>query len=108
MLYDVIIVGGGPAGLSAPLTLGRARKRVLLCDVGPPRNEAAQHIHSFVTRDGVIPAEFRRIALQQFIPYTNVETRGVGVEGSTVSAMRSRFVSRPAARRPVELSYARG
>ena len=48
---DVVIVGGGPAGLAAALTLGRARKRVLLCDSGPRRNAAATHIHNFVTRD---------------------------------------------------------
>jgi thioredoxin reductase len=56
MVYDVFIVGGGPAGLSAALTLGRARKRVLLSDSGPRRNAAAEHVHGFVTRDGVISA----------------------------------------------------
>ena len=80
MLYDVLIVGGGPAGLSAALTLGRARKRVLLCDAGPRRNAAAQHVHGFVTRDGVAPADFRRIGRQQLEPYRNVEVRDVAVE----------------------------
>ena len=75
MAYDVVIVGGGPAGLSAALTLGRARKEVLLCDAGPPRNAAAEHIHGFVTRDGITPPEFRRIGRQQLEPYNNVETR---------------------------------
>src|SRR5688500_17174954 len=60
MIYDVVIVGGGPAGLSAALALGRARKRVLLCDSGPRRNAAAEHLHNFVTRDGTPPEEFRR------------------------------------------------
>ncbi|MFT3775000.1 MAG: NAD(P)/FAD-dependent oxidoreductase [Minicystis sp.] len=75
MSYDVVIVGGGPAGLSAALALGRARKRVLLCDSGPPRNAAAHQIHNFVTRDGTPPAEFRRIAREQLVPYASVEVR---------------------------------
>ena len=79
MRYDVVIVGGGPAGLSAALTLGRARKRVLLCDAGPPRNAAAVHVYNFVTRDGVTPAEFRRVGRQQLEPYTGVDTRDARV-----------------------------
>lgn len=77
MLYDVVIVGAGPAGLSAALALGRARKRVLLCDAGPRRNAAAEHIHNFVTRDGITPAEFRRQGREQLQAYGNVETRDV-------------------------------
>lgn len=80
MSFDVVIVGGGPAGLSAALQLGRARKRVLLCDSGPRRNAAAVHIHGFVTRDGTPPAEFRRIGRQQLEPYASVEARDVRVE----------------------------
>ena len=80
MIYDVVIAGGGPAGLAAALTLGRARKRVLLCDAGPPRNAAAVHVHNFVTRDGITPAEFRRIGRQQLEPYAGVETREVRVD----------------------------
>lgn len=78
--FDIVIVGGGPAGLSAALNLGRARKRVLLCDAGPRRNAAAEQIHGFVTRDGTPPADFRRMGRQQFAPYTSVEARDVGVE----------------------------
>ncbi|HZH16143.1 MAG TPA: NAD(P)/FAD-dependent oxidoreductase [Archangium sp.] len=66
---DVVIIGGGPAGLSAALMLGRARKQVLLCDGGSPRNSAAEGIHGFVTRDGTPPQEFRRIAREQLAPY---------------------------------------
>jgi thioredoxin reductase len=80
MSYDVVIVGGGPAGLAAALTLGRARKRVLLCDAGPRRNAAAVHVHNFVTRDGITPSEFRRIGRQQLESYCNVEIRDVPVE----------------------------
>lgn len=80
MTYDVVIAGGGPAGLAAALTLGRARKRVLLCDAGPRRNAAAVHVHNFVTRDGITPAEFRRVGRQQLEPYPNVETREARIE----------------------------
>lgn len=75
---DVVIVGGGPGGLSAALALGRAAKRVLLCDAGAPRNSAAEHMHGFVTRDGIAPAEFRRIAREQLRPYA-VTSKEVGV-----------------------------
>jgi thioredoxin reductase len=83
MKYDVVIVGGGPAGLAAALTLGRARKRVLLCDSGSPRNAAAEQVHNFVTRDGVTPADFRRIARQQLEPYGNVAVRDERVRDIT-------------------------
>lgn len=80
MRYDVVIAGGGPAGLAAALTLGRARKRTLLCDAGSPRNAAARLVQNFVTRDGIPPAEFRRIAREQLAAYPNVETRDTPVE----------------------------
>jgi thioredoxin reductase len=78
--FDVVIVGGGPAGLSAALNLGRARRHVLLSDAGPARNAAAEHIHGFVTRDGTPPAEFRRIAREQLQPYAGVVVRDARVE----------------------------
>jgi thioredoxin reductase len=77
-VVDVVIVGGGPAGLSAALALGRARKRVLLCDAGPRRNAAAVHLQNFVTRDGTPPEELRRIGRQQLGAYPSVEVREVG------------------------------
>ncbi len=80
MLFDVVIIGGGPAGLSAALNLGRGRKRVLLCDSGPRRNAAAEQIHGFVTQDGTPPTEFRRIGRRQLETYPNVEARDVAVE----------------------------
>jgi thioredoxin reductase len=88
-VYDTIIVGGGPGGLSAALALGRARRRVLLCDSGPRRNAAADQIHNFVTRDGTPPDEFRRIGRQQLATYPNVEARDVRVE--TISGTRGAF-----------------
>ena len=54
--YDVMVVGGGAAGLSAALTLGRARRSVLIVDAGEPRNAPASGVHGFLTRDGVNPA----------------------------------------------------
>lgn len=80
MPFDVAIVGGGPAGQSAALILGRACKRVVLFDAGPPRNAAAQEIHGFVTRDGTPPAELRRVARAQLAPYEAVEVRDARVE----------------------------
>lgn len=79
MTYDVVIVGGGPAGLSAALALGLARKRVLLCDFGARRNTAAQHIHNFVTRDGSPPSEFRSVGRDQLMNYPSVEVRDARV-----------------------------
>lgn len=89
MPYDVVIIGGGPAGLSAALAFGRSRKRVLLCDGGARRNAAAEHMHNFVTRDGTPPAEFRRIGREQLTPYPSVEVRDVRIEG--VSGARGAF-----------------
>src|ERR671928_748427 len=55
--YDVVIVGGGAAGLSAALVLGRARRRVAVVDAGAPRNAPAAHMHGFLSRDGMPPAD---------------------------------------------------
>ena len=55
--YDVAIVGGGPAGLSAALVLGRARRRVVVVDAGAPRNAPAAHMQGFLSRDGASPAD---------------------------------------------------
>jgi thioredoxin reductase len=88
--YDVIIVGGGPAGLSAALALGRARKRVLLCDSGPRRNGRAERLHNFATRDGTPPAEFRQIAREELAQYPNVATRDVCID--SISGERGAFV----------------
>lgn len=83
MNYDIVIVGGGPGGLSGALALGRARKKVLVCDAGPRRNAAAVEMHNFVTRDGIAPQEFRRLAREQLQQYTTVEIRDVSVERVT-------------------------
>lgn len=77
--FDVIIVGGGPAGLSAALVLGRCRRRVLVCDAGQPRNAASHGLHLFLTRDGIEPAQFLTIAREQLRPYDSVELRSTRV-----------------------------
>lgn len=82
--FEVIIVGGGPAGLSAALVLGRCRRRVLVCDAGQPRNAASHGLHLFLTRDGIEPAEFLSIAREQLKPYETVELR----EGFVTKARR--------------------
>jgi thioredoxin reductase len=71
--YDVLIAGGGPAGLSAALLLGRSRRSALVCDGGEPRNAASPAAHSFLTQDGTPPLELRRIAREQLAPYASVE-----------------------------------
>lgn len=71
--YEVIIIGGGPAGLSAALMLGLARRRVLVIDSSRPRNAAAPISHGFLTRDGVPPGEIAAAARDQLSAYANVE-----------------------------------
>ncbi|PBC65367.1 thioredoxin reductase [Streptomyces sp. Tue6028] len=56
--YEVVVVGGGTAGLSAALVLGRARRRTLVVDAGEPRNAPAAHMQGYLSRDGMPPAEF--------------------------------------------------
>ncbi|WP_054026475.1 NAD(P)/FAD-dependent oxidoreductase [Bacillus sp. FJAT-28004] len=71
-LIDVVIIGGGPAGLNAALVLGRARKSVVVIDEGRPRNRITRETHGFLTRDGISPGEFRRIAKEQINAYPSV------------------------------------
>src|SRR6476619_2420722 len=54
---DVVIVGGGPAGLSAAIVLGRCRRRVLVCDVGQPRNQASRAVHCLLGHEGMSPSD---------------------------------------------------
>ncbi|MEU0212065.1 NAD(P)/FAD-dependent oxidoreductase [Streptomyces canus] len=70
--YEVIVIGGGAAGLSAALVLGRARRHTLVVDAGEPRNTPSAHMQGFLTRDGMPPAEFLAIGRE--------EIKGYGVE----------------------------
>jgi thioredoxin reductase len=70
--YDVVVVGGGAAGLSAALVLGRARRRVAVVDAGAPRNAPAAHMQGFLSRDGMPPAELLAVG--------RAEIAGYGVE----------------------------
>lgn len=74
-MYDAIIIGGGPAGLQAALTLGRMHRRTLLLDSGEYRNGTVRHAHNLLTNDGRDPAELRRIARAEIAAYDTVETR---------------------------------
>jgi thioredoxin reductase len=81
-MFDVIIVGAGPAGLSAALMLGRSRRRVLVCDTGRPRNAPSRAMHGYLTRDGIPPSEFLKIAREQMQQYETVELRDAEVVGA--------------------------
>lgn len=72
-MHDVIIVGGGPAGLQAALTLGRIHRSVLLLDSGRYRNESVAHLHNFLSHDGTPPATFRAEARADLDAYADVE-----------------------------------
>jgi len=77
--WEVVIVGAGPAGLSAALILGRCCRRVLVCDRGTPRSWASHAMHAYLSRDGIPPAEFRDIALSELKRYPTVSVRDEAV-----------------------------
>lgn len=68
-MQDAIIIGGGAAGLSAALQLGRSRRTVTVVDAGQPRNAPSPHAHGFLTRDGVAPLELTRLGRADLEPY---------------------------------------
>ncbi|WP_258804701.1 NAD(P)/FAD-dependent oxidoreductase [Pseudarthrobacter sp. NS4] len=81
-LYDVVIVGGGAAGLSAAQMLGRTRRSVVVVDGGEPRNAPARGVHGFLSRDGVSPAELLAIGRAEAEHYGAVIIQGEAVASS--------------------------
>lgn len=73
--YDAIVIGGGPAGLQATLTLARVHRRVLMLDSGRYRNDPATHMHNVITHDGTPPSEFRDAARKELAEYDTVTVR---------------------------------
>jgi thioredoxin reductase len=97
--YDAVIVGGGPAGLSAALVLGRARKRVLVMDDDRPANAVSQGVGGLLGHDRVKPADLRDSGRRQLEEHANVEFRHGAVEDA--ERLRDVFVVRPAEGPPV-------
>ena len=82
--YEVLIIGGGPAGLGAAMALGRLRRSVLVCDDFRPRNLAAAHMHNFAGNEGLSPLEWRKKARQDVEQYDTVKF----FEGAVTSVVK--------------------
>ncbi|MEK6342362.1 MAG: FAD-binding protein, partial [Curtobacterium sp.] len=74
--FDVIVVGGAAAGLSAALILGRSRRSVLVVDAGEPRNAPAEGVHNYLGREGVSPSELGRVGREEVAAYGVQVTAG--------------------------------
>jgi thioredoxin reductase len=83
MTWDCIVAGAGPAGLSAALTLGRARRRVLVLDSGAPRNYAAHEMHGVLGHDGLAPAALRARGREE------LERYGIEVRDAEIGAVET-------------------
>lgn len=83
-MYDVIVIGGGPAGLNAAMILGRSRRKVLLFDSGEPRNRWARNMNGFLSSDGVNPRDFIQKGRAELAKY-EVEIRDIKVKHATYS-----------------------
>src|SRR4051794_21878202 len=93
--YDVVVVGGGAAGLSAALVLGRARRKVAVVDAGGPRNAPAAHMQGFLSRDGMPPLDLLAAGRAEVVGY------GVEIIEGTVEAIDSDFAIHLADRRTI-------
>jgi thioredoxin reductase (NADPH) len=82
MEYDVVVVGGGAAGLTTAMYLGRSRRRVAVVDAGEPRNAPAAHLHGFLSRDGTPPAELLAAGRAEVVGYGGevIKERARGIE----------------------------
>ncbi|MEO6605872.1 MAG: NAD(P)/FAD-dependent oxidoreductase [Aeromicrobium sp.] len=79
-MLDTIVIGGGPAGLQATLTLGRMHRDVLLLDSGTYRNTSVEHMQNLITHDGRDPAELRQLARKDIAAYETAEVREATVD----------------------------
>jgi thioredoxin reductase len=86
-MFDVVVVGGGPAGLSAALMLGRCRRSVLVLDLGHPRNRRSHALHGYLTRDGIPPSSFLELGRAELEKY-GVQFRTIGVTGAQLAGDR--------------------
>lgn len=84
-IFDVVIIGGSYAGLSAAMALGRSLKKVLVLDSGTPCNAVTPHSHNFLTQDGSTPAEIAALARQQVAQYDTVQFHTDPATGATLS-----------------------
>jgi thioredoxin reductase (NADPH) len=93
-VVDVVVIGGGPAGLAAATSLARFRHRVVLVDAGQPRNAAASGVHNYLSRDGMAPAELLAAGRAELRGYGAQLLDGcvVGVRRARSSSAGSRFV----------------
>jgi len=82
--YDVIVIGGGPAGLNAALVLGRACRKVVVIDAGEPRNRAARKLHGFLSRDGIDPRSLVDQGRNQLAPYHVQQVRDLVVDAAPI------------------------
>ncbi|AWW42788.1 NAD(P)/FAD-dependent oxidoreductase [Streptomyces cadmiisoli] len=101
--YEVVVVGGGTAGLSAALVLGRARRRTLVVDAGEPRNAPAAHMQGYLSRDGMSPAEFLAVGREEIARYgvELVRDRAVDITGGENVTGRQDFTVELASGRSV-------
>ncbi|GAB3826872.1 NAD(P)/FAD-dependent oxidoreductase [Dactylosporangium cerinum] len=100
--YDVVIIGGGAAGLSAALTLSRARRRVLVVDAGHPRNAPAGHVHNYLGRESTPPGDLLAIGRSEVMGY------GGEIRNGIVTAVHPRSDAPERPRFAVELADGTG
>ncbi|MEK5481899.1 NAD(P)/FAD-dependent oxidoreductase [Viridibacillus sp. FSL R5-0888] len=93
-IFDCIIIGAGPAGLSASLTLGRARRNIAIFDNGTNRNRVTQESHGFITRDGIKPQEFKEIGLNELKNYPSISYFQKTVTQIIKDSSNDRFIAK--------------